>query len=306
MANQNIIFGVYCGSFENLNYACRLTESLRTFGGRFSQSPVWAFIHDGDNIEDIKMHNRLSSLDIELKVSRAPKESNWLYYAEKVYAAGMAELEAEDHCRILVWLDDDTVFLSEPKEFDLNPDISLAYCPVMHNRSGSLYGTPPDEFWGTIYELLGLTDDMLFPMTTPADKQRIRAYFHAGLLAVRPDKKFLRRWVSDFEILYKDEKLAEMCRNDQTRRIFLHQTALAGAVLNTVNRNEMIQLPEKYNYPIFFEKQYGGAVKFDSIEDAVTIRCLVSSDNMGKDWHRRLAGPADKVAWLKEKLNHPQ
>jgi hypothetical protein len=169
----------------------------------------------------------------------------------------------------------------------------------MHNRTGVKYDRSPNDFWRRIYDRLSLTDEMLFPMVTPADDEKIKAYFHCGLIAVRPQRKILRRWADDFKTLYTDSELAAMCRADVEKRIFLHQTALTGSILHTLTKDEMHQLSERYNYPVFFEKQYGGTKTFDSIERAVTVRCLVSEEKMGRDWYTRLNGAPEKIAWLR-------
>ncbi|HUV29690.1 MAG TPA: hypothetical protein VMY05_01175 [Acidobacteriota bacterium] len=302
MAAGNIVFGTYAESIDELRQVYRLAESLRQFGGRFRGSPVWSYVPDHVILEDTGLFDQLRSLDVEVHTSHTPEQARWFYYAGKVYAAARAETDAAGQAAVLVWMDEDTIVLSEPKEFDLAQSVSFAYRPVMHNRSGSLFEAPPDDFWGRIYEVLSLGDDMLFAMVTPADKQKIRAYFQAGILVVRPERGILRRWPADFERLYTDPALVKMCRESRDKRIFLHQTALVGAVLHSVSREETLELPDRYNYPIFFERQYGADEAFDSIQDVVTARCVVSSKHLGADWHSRLAGPPEKVAWLRERL----
>lgn len=302
MSSHKIIFAIYAESAGQLLNICRLAQSLRAFGGRFNQAPVWAYVPDHITIDDEEIPDQLRDLGIEIRPSHTPGAARWFYYAGKPYAAAAAETAAQDQTDILAWLDEDTIFLSEPGDFNLSPNHSFGYRPVMHNRSGSLYDSPPDAFWGRIYEILSLPDDKLFPMVTPADRQKIRAYFQAGVLIVRPEKGILRRWATDFEILYKDNDLAEMCRQDANKRIFLHQTALVGAALNTVERGEMVDLSERYNYPLFFERQYGAAQPFDSIEDVVTLRLVVSSKNLDPDWPGKVIGPSEKITWLKDHL----
>jgi 16S rRNA C1402 (ribose-2'-O) methylase RsmI len=93
-----------------------------------------------------------------------------------------------------------------------------------------------------------------------------------------------------------------MCRADINKKIFLHQTALVGSILNSLKKDKMKELPNRYNYPIFFEKKYISEVTFDSIEDVVTVRCVVPVKEMGTEWHSKLKGPLDKIAWLKEHM----
>ena len=53
--------------------------------------------------------------------------------------------------RLLVWLDEDTVFLQDPEEFDLPEGIRLGYRPVMHRNIGLRMDEPIDAFWERVY-----------------------------------------------------------------------------------------------------------------------------------------------------------
>ena len=302
MPVNKFIFAAYADSADGREQIVRLARSLRHFGGRFSQSPLWAFSPD-DLDDDISIVSAESdSLNIDWRRSHTPPAAKWFYYAGKVYAAAQAEKSAEKTGAILIWMDNDTIILSEPQEFDLEPGVGLAYKPVMHNRSGSKYGHPPDPFWSRIYHRLSLDDQQLFPMTTPADNERIRAYFQAGILAVRPESGILRKWSEDFKLLYEDPVLVEMCKNDNTKRVFLHQTALVGSILHSLDRAAMRELSDRYNYPLLFEKHYGAVKPFNSIDEVATLRVVISSEKMGDQWPDEIEGPPDKIAWLKKNL----
>nr|MBN2278731.1 hypothetical protein [candidate division Zixibacteria bacterium] len=296
-----IIFAVFAANDEELNNICYLAESIRQFGGRFREAPIRVYTPDNTTMTDSTLKNKLSSLGIEFKTVSVPKESHWFYYAGKVYAAARAETEAVGKTEVLIWMDEDTIVLEEPEKFKLDPQIGFAYRPVMHNRSGSPYSQPPDKFWERIYRLLEIDDSLLFSMVTPADKQTIRAYFNAGLLVVRPEHGILRNWATGFKILYSDPILAEMCRNNVTHRIFLHQTALVGA-LKLLDRKQMMELPEDYNYPLFFHRMFEAAGEFESIEGIVTLRYDVYFRDPDPDWASKLKGSPGKIAWLAERL----
>jgi len=297
-----VVFGTFVESAAQLSNACRLTESLRAFGGAWRDAPVWVYMPVDAVIDGEQSRARLRDLAAEVRTSATPEAARWFFYGGKPFAAAAAEQAAAGRAALLVWLDDDTVILDEPREFDLAPGVSLAYCPVMHNRSGTLYGVEPNAFWSRIYERLALSDDMLFPMVTPADEQKIQAYFHCGQLAMRPEKGILRQWARDFETLYSDSVLVGMCKEDQDKRVFLHQAALTGSVLHKLQPEEMVELSGRYNYPIFFERQYGATKPFRTITDVATIRCLHSAERLGPNWATELEGPADRIGWLKEHL----
>jgi lipopolysaccharide biosynthesis glycosyltransferase len=139
-------------------------------------------------------------------------------------------------------------------------------------------------------------------MVTPADRQKVRAYFNAGLLVVRPEKGVLRKWGQDFTRLIEDTVLVNMCRENVDKRIFLHQTALVGAVLNTLARDELVELPASYNYPLFFEQMFEASSEFGTIDGITTLRYDVYFRNPDPRWSEKLKGPAEKIAWLKARL----
>ena len=301
-AAGKFVFATYFDSDRGIEGVFSLIESLREFGGKFADSPLWIYIPEGITVSDSALLKRMRGMGIEIRHNPMPVIAKSYFYGGKPFAAAAAESAAADQGAVLVWLDNDAVILSEPTAFDLDSGISLAYCPVMHNRSGTLFGQPPDAFWSRIYELQGLTDDMLFPMTTPADNQTIRAYFHCGILAVRPEKQILKRWAEAFELLCGDSTLASMCKEEVTKNIFLHQTALTGAVLHTLDRGEMVEFPHSYHFPVFFDRAYGADQPYNDLTGVVVLRVVFDLTKMGPNWPEELTGPPEKIAWLKEHL----
>ncbi|MFZ5981383.1 MAG: hypothetical protein ACOYVF_12200 [Candidatus Zixiibacteriota bacterium] len=302
MTETDIIIATYAEAEDQLQHIVFLVESIREFGGCIAGVPVWVYVPKELLAQNPAGLERLRRTGVEVKTSFMPENARWLFYAGKVFASGEAEAEAERRGAVLVWLDDDTIFLNEPSQFALPVNIGFAYRPVMHNRSGTLYGQPVNPFWGRIYEILQLDPENQFAMVTPADKQKIRAYFNAGLLVVRPEHKILRRWSECFRMLYQDSALAEMCRQNSEHRIFLHQTALVGAVMPVLRPDQMLELSDAYNYPMFFKRMYGAREEFDSIENIVTLRYDTYFRNPEPDWSEQLKGDPDKIAWLKERL----
>jgi hypothetical protein len=140
-------------------------------------------------------------------------------------------------------------------------------------------------------------------MTTPADSKTIRPYFNAGLLVVRPEKGILRKWAQNFPVLYEDPVFVEWCNEDRYKLIFLHQVALAGAVLNKLTKEEMSELSYRINYPVFFDRLFEADKDFSSIEEAVTIRYDVFFRKAPPNWDKTLKGPKEKIEWLKKRID---
>jgi hypothetical protein len=177
----------------------------------------------------------------------------------------------------------------------------FAYRPVMHQNIGSLYSEKPDPFWARVYQRTGVRPGLLFPMKTIADNKILRPYFNAGLLVLRPEAGVMRRWAADFELLYEDASVVEMCKI-QKYKIFLHQAALVGAVLHRVGKKDMVLLPFAYNYPLFFEKFYGSEITFDSLEDVISMKFEFDFNALPQDWNKKLKGRPEVVAWLLRQL----
>ncbi len=297
-----LVFAAYAEDQEQLRHAFYLVESIRAFAGKYRTAPIWIYLPAPLLEAEMSAAERFAALDAELRVSETPREARRYYFAGKVFAAGDAETAAVDVAHLLVWMDEDTIILREPIDFDLPEGTAFAYRPVMHNRSGALYDRPPNPYWSRIYEKLAVAEKDLFPVVTPADGQKIRAYFNAGLLVVRPERGILRQWPGDFAVLYSDPELIRMCDEDITNKIFLHQTALVGAVLNTISKNELMELSGWYNYPLFFDQQWEADREFGSIEDVVTLRYDVYFRDPDPEWKQKLTGPDHLVAWLAERL----
>ena len=297
--------GTYAEDTNALLNVVRLTESVRTFGGRLANTPIWLYVPDAVAVEvlsDTTTTQKLEASGVVIRTVKAPVEVGRFFYGYKPFAAAEAESLAAGEKVILIWMDDDTVVLSEPLQLLLDSAHVFAYRPVMHNRSGSLYDQPPSPYWSRILELLSVSDNLLFPMISVADRQKIRTYFNCGLIAVRPERGILARWAEDFLKLSRDSQLVEMCRQDATKGIFLHQTALVGAVLHNASRNELVELNDRYNYPAFFHKQFAAEKPFDDLTNVVTVRTEVLLKNAGPDWATELKGPATILEWLRTHL----
>jgi hypothetical protein len=297
-----IIFATFAEDAGGLHNVLLMTKSIRAFGGDCKDAPIWIYTPtDLANVQSETI-DELGRLHVEVRTSEAPEDAGWFFFAGKVFASAKAEGEAKGITRILAWLDEDTIVLQEPEEFMLPEGKSLGYRPVMHKNVGLLVAEPVDAFWGRAYELMSVPEASLFPMVTPADEDTIRPYFNAGCMIIRPERGLMRRWADCFTTLYRDSMMTEMCRADVKKRIFIHQVALAGAILTHLEREEMIELSPRINYPIFFEQMFGAKSVFDDITNVVTFRHESYFRKPKPDWDKNLKGPADRIIWMKRHL----
>ena len=77
---------------------------------------------------------------------------------------------------------------------------------------------------------------------------------------------------------------------------------MTGAVLKNLMRDEMMQMPESINYPIFFKEMFGAKRDFHDITDVSLIRYEHFFNDPPEDWDKHLKGPADRIDWMKERF----
>jgi hypothetical protein len=297
-----MVFASYAADAEQIAHTLILAESIRDFCAGGKDAPVWVFAPKEALGGEGTARAKFDALGVELLAIETPGGAADVPFGGKVFAAAAAEEKAAGRAQILAWLDEDTIVLAEPAEFDLPAAVTFGYRPVMHRRIGSLFEQPVDAFWGRVYELLSVREESVFAVTTPADGKKIRAYFNAGVLVVRPERRLLRKWAESFSVLLGDADVRKMCAEDVFKNVFLHQAALAGAVLSTVGKTETTEFSERINYPLFFNEKFESAEEFYSIADAVTIRYDVYFRDPRPGWSGRIEGPAEKVAWLKARF----
>lgn len=300
---DKIVFATYAEDGEELKHCLTFAASVRKFAGSFSEVPIRIYFpHTSLATLNRAQWSLAESLRVTLIQASMPATAAAIPYAGKTFAAAQAEGELVNSSEVLAWFDEDTIVLSDPAELLLSDTIAFAYRPVMHLLIGSLYSQPPDEFWRRVFHVARVPDSSLFPMETVVDEQTIRPYFNAGLIVVRPERGILGCWARCFQDLYSDSVIDRLCAAEQRRRTFLHQVALACAVLNCVRRIEMRELSHRYNYPLFFQEMFGAKNEFDNLTDVVTLRYDAYFRNPSLDWSKRLTGTSEKVSWLRDQL----
>jgi hypothetical protein len=294
-SKTDLIFGCFVGHPQAEGQAALLAESLRTFGGKYKDAPIWVF-HPSGRAPEKRHATRLREFRAEMIPCTIPPEAARFPFAGKPYASAAAEAAAEGKAKILVWMDTHSLVLKEPDALLLGPGKSFGYRAVDHKLIGSRFKEPPDEFWSHLYKRFSLNPASVLKVETPVDREVIRAYFNAGLLVVRPERGLLRKWRAAFETLHRDPAVVKMCRESQLRAIFLHQAALAVAVLKHAAEEELTELPRTVNYPLHMQDQFRPEDRLKSIAALETLRYDTFFDK--PDWRSAMPGPEDLASWI--------
>jgi hypothetical protein len=300
-----VLFVAYAGSEAQVRNITRLVRSLREFGGAYKDAPFWIYLDPELGESSMEKLKQFETINVKLGVVSVPEAASWYFLSGMVFSAAAAEKEAADSARIVVFLGSDTIILQQPDEFILPEGINLGYRPVMHRNISPLFSDELDSYWSRAYEIMQIRPETIFPMVTPADSDVIRPYFNASCLTARPEKCIFSRWSDVYLELCADSTLKTECLNSQPRRIFTFQVALTGAILNSCAKNEIIEMSDRYNYPIFFKEMYGAKHDFHDITEVVTIRYESFFDRPIPNWEQILRGPADRIDWIKKMAVNP-
>ncbi|MFX1468149.1 MAG: hypothetical protein ACFFB8_05760, partial [Promethearchaeota archaeon] len=181
-----------------------LTASIRKFGESLSDCPIWVLIPNLEENINKEIKNLFLSLNVDI-IPFSTKNEPKFPFISYVLAAAKAELLAEKKSTLLAWLGSNTIIFNEPKYFILDDDKNLGYRPVHHTNIGSFYDEPIDPFWEKVYQKCNISKEQIFPMKTHVDHNKIRPYFNAGCLIVRPEKGLLQSWWNSYRELYNEQ-----------------------------------------------------------------------------------------------------
>jgi hypothetical protein len=297
--HRRVVFTAALSPESRGTSALLLAESIRAFAGHLSESPIWLYITPNADTLPCDVEDRLLALDTELIPFKVDREASKFFFLPEVIAAAEAEAKAEEVADTLVWLGTNTIVLHEPIDFALPGTRSIGYRPVHITNVGSLIDAPLDAFWSLIYERCGVSGDRVFPMKTHVDSNTVRPYFNAGHVAVRPERRLMRKWCEAFISLYKLPEF-ERFYADGKYRIFMHQAVLSGVILANYQRDELLELPPTYNYPIHLFEEDATGRRPGGIEELVTVRHEGFYDE--PDWEKKMPAGETLKKWIREKL----
>lgn len=280
--------------------ALMLAESIRAFGGKYAQSPIWILLPESEVAIVGEIIDRLVSLDLRIVPFNYRLPLAEFPFARKVAAAATAEALAGGQTEFLVWLDPDSLVLQEPSPLLLPGAVSLGIRPVDHTLIGSVYDQPADPFWDLVYTRCGVSPGLVYPVTTSIDRIQIRAYFNTGLVGIRPEKGLFQTWALFFDKLCSDSQFEAFFQQNTLYRIFFHQAVLAGAALSLLRADEILEYPPQINYPLHMHAQVPRDQKSSILNELVTCRYDAFFEK--PNWRETLSGNGRLVSWLESLL----
>ncbi len=247
-----------------------LIESLRRFGGRLGEYPVWLFCTDMKYSEGFSESGRLKlfHLEMDLPFRNYP-------FAEKVFACALAEeLAVLSGVKTLIWLNPDCLIFNPPELFVLNKDYDAAFRPVHIRNVGSLAKESLDGYWQGVYEVVGV-DQVPYTIESYVDGQTIRPYFNTHCFAINPDRGILQSWRAFFVASLLDKAFQDTYCQDELHQIFLHQVVLSALLMKSIEKDRILMLPPEYSYPLHLQDK----LPTDKLEKSLNqLVCMVYED----------------------------
>jgi hypothetical protein len=252
--------------------ALLLAESLRAFAGSLAAAPLNFYLPEYGRALSAPVRRRLAKLDVTLVPFPLDPHRLDFFFAAQLTALGLAEEHNAGSSSLLAWLDANTLVLHEPHELELPPGKFLGYRPVHHLLLGSRYDSPPDPFWTLIYQTCQVPPERIFPMRPVVEDLQMRPYFNAGLLVTRPEAGLWQAWSKRFFDLYQTPAFQAFYQQDPRYTIFMHQAVLSGVILHHLTQDQLLELPETYNYPAHLFDQDGTSRRPSALDDLTTFR----------------------------------
>jgi hypothetical protein len=298
---QNLIFCsvIFPGPHTEVN-SLLLSESIRAFGGALSQNPIWFFMPDYGKQLTETSKKQLRKLDVQVTLVEIEKEKLAFFFVGELVSLAEIEKMCIGNTHTLAWLDANTILLHEPKELLLSDGKSFGYRPVHHLLIGPRFDQALDPFWAQIYHYCQVPPERVFPMRPVVEDTQMRPYFNAGILLVRSERGLFRKWCDVFLNLYQHPVFRNFYEQDQRYGIFMHQAVLAGVVLSHLELEEMLELPETYNYPIHLYEQDSTGRRPALIDEVVTFRHEDFYED--DDWQQKIPASNSLKQWLAEQL----
>ncbi len=238
-------FFVVFGSDAEERLARIVVESLRTFGGRLADSPVWAFALDPARAP----HGLGGPAGVECVPLAVEERYRGYPFAAKAAACARAEEMASPNVQSIVRLGLDTLVVNPPQLLELGPSCDAAFRPVHHRNVGSPAHEPPDAYWAWIYRTLGV-DEAPCTVESFVDGETLRPYLNTHCFALNPALGVAQAWWAHFKAMIDDEAFqAGPCRG-ALHRIFLHQAILSALVATMLPWQRVRILPPEYSFPL--------------------------------------------------------
>jgi len=290
-----LVFVILVTSPAEEKQADILISSIRDFGGRYADSPVYLFMSDNMNAP----RHSIKSPNVTFIPLEADNNMPDYPFLLKVLACAKAEELLQEKSDIIVWMNVDALVLNEPTEFCLWKNKKIAIRPVnLRNNVGLPAGEHADMYWHKIYDYTRLKVNKVPVVETLVDKKEVREYLNCAIFSVRSDLGIFSEWKRIFLLLLNDSDYQSKACTSQNHKVFLHQAVLSAIISKRIRKDEIQWFSQKAGYPLHHHNELDHevkAIKLNQLESVVYerlwdaphwIMCTIRVDEPLRSWLR--------------------
>lgn len=293
---QRTAFVTFVSSAEQERAARALVRSIRERGGPYRECSIFVVTADFANLPcESLAGNGVEVLPLEM-------ERPFLDYplALKAFAAAQAEKQAvAAKIGTLVWLDPGVIVLKPPAALDLQNDSDAAVRPVtLANTIGIPPQSPPNDYWGPIYEATGLDYKALPAFETIADSVKVQPYFNCEVFSFHPRLGIAAEWARLLARFLKDDEYQKRACTTFLRRLFLHQAVLSAVIASLLAPERVKALPLASAYPFSQHDKLPAGKRVSSL-DELSLVIFDRAWQQDAKWLKRIPAGEPLREWLR-------
>ncbi|MDF5719063.1 MAG: hypothetical protein PUP91_00945 [Rhizonema sp. PD37] len=219
----------------------RMIESLRRWGGKYKNAPVFAVTPCFGPPLAKKTHQIFDLLQVEYLSFQNQSKYSWNKFLNKPSA--LAAVEKLVTSVGIGWLDSDLLIVDEPDLLTLKEGESFLACASDKNIGSAGPEDPNEQYWREICSCVGLNLEDLPWIKTELEGVPIRLYWNSGVFVYRRSTNFADHYLQTF-IQICNSRIA----SQNAGFFFNDQIALGLTMLNM--GIPWRALPYSHNYPM--------------------------------------------------------
>lgn len=168
-------------------------ECLRKFGGKFSDCPVLVVTPRIGPTLTRPTLDRLKDLGAMYVRETIPNPYPWFHFMNKAITATIAEQKVDTEQ--IIWLDSDTLIVSEPNMLYLEPGYDIAISSTDKNIGTTGPEDKNECYWRALGEYMNQDIEQFPWVKTEFDQERVRLRVHSGVFSFRKDIRLGKKWL---------------------------------------------------------------------------------------------------------------
>ncbi len=201
----------------------RMIESLRRWGGKFADAPIFAVTPRFGPPLAKKTHQFFKEFGVEYIRCQSKSSYSWYPLLNKP----LALVAAEEHStsEFIGWLDSDLIIVNEPDQLTLNQEESFLVCGSDKNIATTGPQDPNEAYWQEVCKRVGIDIDALPWNKTEPEGVSVRLYWNSGVFVYRRSLNFAKNY------LQVCTDILDACVANHSEGIFFHEQMSLGLAM---------------------------------------------------------------------------